>query len=77
VRIPASLNHFLDHYGVLDADYEAAQAQGKEQPALLRDRQPLPAAGRYLVVIDSEAQARPAWSPAPGKPSKPKPVTVP
>jgi hypothetical protein len=66
VRIPASLNHFLDHYGVLDADYEAALAEGKTLRALLPDRQPLPWAGRYLVIIDSGATERPLWSPAPG-----------
>lgn len=66
IRIPSSLNHFLDHYGVLDADYEAAVAEDKSLRALLPDRQGVPWPGRYLVVIDSEAQARPPWSPAPG-----------
>jgi hypothetical protein len=75
VRIPASLNHFLDHYGVLDADYEVALAAGKTLRALLPDRQPLPWAGRYLVVIDSQATERPPWSPAPG--AKPKPISKP
>jgi hypothetical protein len=75
IRIPTSLNHFLDHYGVLDADYEAAVAEGKSLRALLPDRQKLPWPGRYLVVIDSEAQARPPWSPVPG--SKPAPRTGP
>ena len=70
IRIPASLNHFLDHYGVLGADYEAAVAGGKHLGVLLPDRQPLPWAGRYLIVIDSEATQRPLWSPAPG--AKPK-----
>jgi hypothetical protein len=75
IRIPASLNHFLDHYGVLDADYEVALAEGKPLRALLPDRQPLRWAGRYLVVIDSEATERPLWSPAPG--AKPKPKSTP
>lgn len=74
IRIPASLNHFLDHYGVLDADYEVAVAEGKTLRALLPDRQPLPWAGRYLVVVDSEATERPLWSPAPG--AKPKAVAT-
>lgn len=70
IRIPASLNHFLDHYGVLDADYEVALAEGQTLRALLPDRQALPWPGRYLIVIDSEATERPLWSPAPGaKPS--------
>jgi hypothetical protein len=66
IRIPASLNHFLDHYGVLDTDYEAALAQGKTLRVLLSDRQTLPWPGRYLVVLDSGAQTRPSWSSAPG-----------
>lgn len=66
IRIPASLNHFLDHYGVLDADYEAALAEGKALRVLLPDRQPVPWPGRYLIVIDSEALTRPFWAPAPG-----------
>lgn len=74
IRIPASLNHFLDHYGVLDADYEVALAEGKTLRALLPNRQPLAWAGRYLVVIDSEATERPLWSPDPNV--KPKPVAA-
>ena len=66
IRIPASLNHFLDHYGVLDADYEAALAQGKTLRVMLPDRQPLAWPGRYLVVLHSGAQVRPPWSSAPG-----------
>jgi hypothetical protein len=79
IRIPASLNHFLDHYGVLDADYEAALSEGKTLRALLPDRQTLPWAGRYLIVIDSEATERPLWSPAPGAKPKPpaKPASIP
>jgi hypothetical protein len=71
IRIPNSLNHFMDYYGVLDADYEAAVAEGISLRALLPDRHSVPWPGRYLVVIDSEAQARPPWSPAPG--TKPAP----
>jgi hypothetical protein len=75
IRIPTSLNHFLDHYGVLDADYETEVAKGNSQRALLPDRQSAPWPGRYLVVIDSDAQERPLWSPVPGK--KPAPRTGP
>lgn len=70
IRIPASLNHFLDHYGVIDADYETAATEGKTLRALLPDRQPLPWAGRYLIVIDSEATERPLWSPESGAKTK-------
>ena len=67
VRIPASLNRFLDRYGVLDAQYEEAAASGKKLWILRADRQTLPWPGRYLVVVDSGAAERPSWSPAPAK----------
>ena len=51
IRIPASLNRVIDRYGVLDADYERAQ------------RTPVPFPGRYLMVVDSEREDRPQWSP--------------
>jgi hypothetical protein len=76
IRIPASLNHFLDHYGVLDADYEVALEAGKTLRVLLPDRQALPWPGRYLIVVDSEATERPLWSPAPGAKPKPPPAKV-
>nr|WP_070107216.1 hypothetical protein [Burkholderia plantarii] len=67
VRIPGSLNAFLDRRGILDADYETRAAQG-DVPWILRDapREPTPDAGRYLVVIDTAKAKRPAWSPPPG-----------
>jgi hypothetical protein len=66
VRIPASLNTFLDHYGILDAEYAALVESGKSLWVLKSDRQVTPWAGRYIVVVDSERKSRPAWSPAPG-----------
>lgn len=65
IRIPASLNVMLDRYGVLDADYDAALAQGRSLPVLRTDREPVGDAGRYLVVVESMRAVRPAWSPAP------------
>ena len=70
VRIPATLNRFLDHHGVLDANYEQLVAQGRELWVLQATRQPVPGAGRYLVVVDSERSERPAWSPAPRLPRR-------
>ena len=67
IRIPAALDDFIDRYALLDADYESAAAQGRILPVLRQDRRPTPWAGRYLVVIDSERRARPAWSPSPAK----------
>lgn len=54
IRIPATLNTFLDVHGLLDADYEAAVARGESFWVLRDDRQPVPWPGRYLVVIDSQ-----------------------
>nr|WKF60942.1 hypothetical protein HUO10_005464 [Paraburkholderia busanensis] len=66
VRIPASLNTFLDHYGILDAEYAALVASGKSLWVLKSDRQVTPWAGRYIVVVDSARKSRPAWAPLPG-----------
>jgi hypothetical protein len=65
VRIPAALNVFFDHHGILDADYEARVAAGESLWILKPRREPTPWAGHYLVVIDSAQKARPAWSPLP------------
>jgi hypothetical protein len=66
VRIPASLNAFLDHYGILDAEYAALVDSGQSLWVLKSDRQIMPWAGRYIVVVDSARKSRPAWAPAPG-----------
>jgi hypothetical protein len=65
VRIPAALNVFFDHHGILDADYEARVAEGKTLWILKPRREVSPWAGHYLVVIDSAQTVRPAWSPLP------------
>ena len=62
IRIPASLNRFLDHYGVLDAAYEEAARAGANLWILPKNRQPMPWPGRYLVVVDSGASERPEWA---------------
>ena len=72
VRIPASLNVFLDHHGILDAEYEALVASGKSLWVLHSDRQATPWAGRFIVVVDSARKTRPAWSPAPGRSARAK-----
>ena len=66
IRIPASLNRLLDRFGVLDADYLAAAAQGSPTWVLPADQTPVEGAGRYLIVVDSGRTDRPVWSPAPG-----------
>lgn len=54
ILLPASLVSFLDEYGILDQD-----APGRTQ------RHVLPCRGRHLLLVDSERDDRPAWSPAP------------
>lgn len=53
ILLPASLVAFLDEYGVLDA------GSGRPQ------RHVLPFRGRHLLVVDSERDERPGWSPPP------------
>ena len=54
VRIPDAMNRFLDHHGVLDAEYErAAVDELRYRALLLPDRVPTPLAGSALVVVDS------------------------
>ena len=69
IRIPATLNIFLDRHGILDADYEQAQTGGKVQWVLKRDRQTIAWPGRYMVIVDSDAIDRPPWSPLPNSTS--------
>jgi len=65
IRIPATLNVFLDGHGVLDADYEAAAAAGQSQWVLKPGRTTIPWPGHYMVIVDSNTAVRPAWSPLP------------
>lgn len=51
ILLPASLMHFLDEFGLLDA------GRGTPPPVT-----PLPHRGRYLLVVDSERGERPPWS---------------
>lgn len=62
IRIPATLNRFIDRHGLLDSDYLAAAAQGNPHWVLLPGPAPIPWPGRYLVVVDSQQQARPDWA---------------
>ncbi|KVN25982.1 hypothetical protein WJ63_15110 [Burkholderia pyrrocinia] len=67
VRIPASLNTFIDRHGILDADYEARAEAGRSFWVLHPGRDITPIEGRYLVVVDSARKTRPAWAPLPGR----------
>ena len=75
IRIPGTLNAFLDQHGILDADYEQALASGKVLWVIKPDRQTIPWPGRYMVIIDSNTIERPAWSPLPLRPG-PRPQAV-
>ncbi|MEO8309597.1 MAG: L,D-transpeptidase [Caldimonas sp.] len=65
IRIPASLNEFIDRRGILDAAYQAELADGARLWVLRADREATPGAGRWLVVVDSVRNERPPWAPAP------------
>ena len=65
IRIPATLNVFLDVHGILDADYEQALTDGDLLWVIKPGRPLIPWPGRYLVIVDSLSSERPPWSPAP------------
>ncbi len=67
IRIPATLNAFIDHYGILDGDYEKAMAAGMTFWVLSQTREATPWSGRFLVVVDTGRTERPAWSLPPSK----------
>jgi hypothetical protein len=50
IRISAKLNCFLDHFGILDAEYESNK---KATWILRKDREPVAFAGRFVLVVDS------------------------
>jgi hypothetical protein len=66
IRIPATVDEFMDRHGILDADYEEEARSGRSNWVLRADRTTTHWPGRYLVVIDSGSLKRPAWSPGPG-----------
>ncbi len=56
IRLPETMNRFLDWHGVLDVDYEhAANDDIRYRALLLRGRRPTLLAGNALVVVDSSA----------------------
>jgi hypothetical protein len=58
VRIQSSPNRILDFYGLLDARYEEAIAQGEKLWVLRVARQTKPCPAHYLVVVDTGALQR-------------------
>lgn len=65
IRIPASLNVWLDRRGILDSEYELALAGGAPLWVMRADRRPTPWSGRYLVVVESMHKQRPDWAEPP------------
>jgi lipoprotein-anchoring transpeptidase ErfK/SrfK len=54
IRVPASMNRFLDLHGVLDADHERlAGNDAGIRALLLPERDPTALAGNALIVVDS------------------------
>jgi hypothetical protein len=70
IRIPATLNRLIDHYGLLDADYNQALRDGRSLWMIDTQRDPVPDPGRYVIVVDSGLQDRPEWAPAPFLPHR-------
>jgi hypothetical protein len=57
VRVPATMNHFLDRHAVLDADYlRAAQDDIRFRAMLPANGDPSPLAGDLMVVVDTAGQ---------------------
>ncbi|WP_408744651.1 L,D-transpeptidase [Acetobacter fabarum] len=60
IRIPSSLNVFIDRHGLLDTEYEQRATVDRRFAALLRkDRVVSPIAGLLLVVVDTAGLAMP------------------
>ncbi|WP_240433939.1 L,D-transpeptidase [Achromobacter sp. B7] len=65
IRIAATFNQLIDRLGLLDADYELAADLVSTPWVLRRDRTPTYGAGRYLIVVETLRDTRPAWSSTP------------
>jgi hypothetical protein len=53
IRISGKLNRFLDHFGLLDKEYEEKKEKKTVAWLLKNDRQPVANIGKYLLVVDS------------------------
>ncbi len=56
IRVSARMNKFLDHFGLLDKEYEANKDKKTVAWLLKSSRQPVAFAGQYLLVGDSGKQ---------------------
>ena len=58
------MNHFMDHYGLIDALYEQAAGYDPRFSALLpKDREQTPIAGDLVIVVDSGPLTEPKIDP--------------
>ncbi len=64
IRIPASLNVFIDRYGLLDLHYLANPEKAVVKWVMRADQTPVSSPGRFLVVIESPRDVRPDWAPS-------------
>lgn len=53
IRISGKFNQFLDHYGLLDREYEAQKDKKRISWVFKANREPVLFAGQYLLVGDS------------------------
>jgi hypothetical protein len=61
VRIPSQLNEFIDHFGIIDAEYDQSIARGEKLWVLKKDREQTPWSGSLLIVVDSGETNVPLW----------------
>ncbi len=65
IRIPASVNAWLDLHGILDAAYDALPSTDRRRWVLRQDRSVVAHAGQYVIVLDSGKLLRDTNVPAP------------
>ena len=58
VRLSAKLNYFLDHYGILDKEYEQSAANKTSGWLLSNDRETVKNPGQFMIVGDSSVAVR-------------------
>ena len=61
IRMPATLNMFIDNYGVLDEQYDAKEAEGQGLWVLSKHRVRTGLEGEYVVVVDTKPDHKPDW----------------
>ncbi len=65
IRISATLDQWLDRYGVLDAQYDALPTSDARRWVVHGRADPLDGAGRFLIVVDTVRGSRPEWATMP------------